>query len=241
MTIDMKAHEDAVDAYLAKLKTFLMTPDHGDGSWPNITPEQVSEARGLLLDLLGLKWSEDSDGDTPLALRLWFRRTHGMVADWAMLRREPRGEESLDAEEARELENLRTLTAVVSSTHEHLRMVQIALSEVHDRRIRKDAAVDLFMALYVPHGDWKEGPHRHEVPISLHMTEADLIAFQEEARAQGFESARTVAVYATPTRNDAPADGFKAYRDKVEAACGKVGPRYPTLRGELNIDIGRRG
>src|SRR5262249_14820646 len=132
MTIDMQQHEAAVDAVLAKLKTFLMKPDHGDGSWPDIPQEDLNLAAHPVGKALGLKWGRAVDDVAPVGVRMWHRGKLRMICDWAYVENGARDdEETDDAREARFLRNLSTVSGASAACAEELPRLHIEMADVH--------------------------------------------------------------------------------------------------------------
>jgi hypothetical protein len=241
MGTNLKKHEAAVDAYLAKLKAFLMTPDHGDGSWPDIQPDELSTGRDLMVELLDLKWGEDCDGDAPVILRMWNRRTHRMVCDWAFTSNGPRDEEPLAATEARLIANLSTVQGALASASEALRLNYTEQADLYNRKQRQQAAFTVVQVTYVPNAEW-DSAHKGETPVSLHADSEAANTFiqslQTARRGTPLTVRRQVALYAVPPYGENPADGFSEYRKRVEAAFGKVLPQFTAVR-PLNLSFGK--
>lgn len=223
---DPASHEKAVDHYLAKLKTFLMSPDHGDGSWPDIQPAALNESQELMLDMLQLKWGHDCDGDRPVRLRLWYRRTHRMVADWAFLEQGSRHDKApADKEEVRLFGNLRTLSSVIGSAAEELRMVESQLNELHLSKLREAAALEVYLVRYEPNAAWQAGEHRTDQPVSLHLTQEAADSFV----AEGFTVTRKSVRKIKPSSRDNPDGNYAAFKKKIEELSGKVLPWFDAL------------
>jgi hypothetical protein len=155
--INMKKHEAAVDACLAKLKAFLMTPDHGDGDWPNIPREVLTTADDLVGEMLDLKWGRDVDGDAPVKVRMWHRGQLRLVCDWAFIDTGPRGEESEAAQEARCLRNLSTVSAVSAACADELRRLHVEMADAHNRKLRHQAAFEVVVVTYAPTAERARG------------------------------------------------------------------------------------
>lgn len=223
---DPNTHEQAVDQYLANLKAFLMSPDHGDGSWPDIKPEALKQAQELMLDMLQLKWGHDCDSDRPVRLRLWYRRTHRLLADWAFLDVDHRERNVSPIEaEGRLLANLRTISSVMGSAAEEMRMAQNQLEEMHRRKLREAASMEVFLIRYEKNESWLAGEHLYDLPASLHFTKEAADSFV----AEGFAVERKLVKRAMPTDRDNPAGDYAEFRKKLEALCGKVLPFHAEL------------
>lgn len=121
-------HEIAVDAYLTKLKVVLMQPDHGDGSWPDITTEQLREMDGLIEEMLTLKWGSDCDGDKPVRFSIIYRRTHYLLWNCPLIN--DCDGETAEEEKRRLLDNLRSITGAIGSYNEALRLISRRLNEL---------------------------------------------------------------------------------------------------------------
>ncbi|RQR65441.1 hypothetical protein DIE18_03030 [Burkholderia sp. Bp9125] len=234
--IDMKKHEAAVDACLAKLKTFLMSPDHGDGDWPKIPREELTAADDLVGEMFDLKWGRDVDGDAPVRVRMWHRGQLRLVCDWAFIDTGPRGEESEAAQEARCLRNLSTVSAASAACADELRRLHVEMADAHSRKLRNQAAFEVVLVTYAPTAEWAAGQGRQDAPVSLHLDEGQAFAFLDETERApgGFVPERRYRMLAMPPHNESPENGFAAYRARVEALCGKVVPRYATVQS-LNL------
>jgi hypothetical protein len=237
-----KSHEAAVDAYLAKLKTFLMAPDHGDGSWPDIPREELDKTSELVHEMMELKWSHDVDGDSPVRVRIWERRQVHMVCDWAYIQNPPRDEakESADDRQARFIRNINTISAASAACAEELRRVHIEMADIHAREMRRKAAFEIHVVEYAAPQENAAGkkPSFKDDVISLHPTSEAAEQFIAEQEKQGMSMSRTIIMAATPGYRDSPTDKFAAYRAKVEAQYAQVVPSYDT-RQALNLGFVR--
>lgn len=220
------SHEAVVDAYLAKLKTFLLTPDHGDSSWPDIPRAELDDARGLIADMLQVKWGRDCDGDRPVRTLLWYRRTHRPVCDWAVLENDPppNARDPVDALEKRLLNNLSILGSVVGAASEELRRTQVELTEMALARRQQAAAVDVYLVRYHKPDNW--AGEVHDFPVSMHLTKESADAFV----AEGFAVSRVYAARkALPARSDNQADNYAEFRERLTGLTGKVLGYYANL------------
>lgn len=71
--------EDKKAMFLERLEEYLSESFGGDGGWPEISQDQVNDARDILNDLLGLKFTSDSDGDNPLRVHITNRSIERQV------------------------------------------------------------------------------------------------------------------------------------------------------------------
>lgn len=240
MRNDRTQHESAVDAYLARLKTFLMTPEHGDGSgWPDIKQEALQEAHDLSVELLELKWGVDSDLESPVKVRMWAKRAYRPVCDWAFISSGPGEGETPDATEARLLNNLSAVQGASATCADALRLIHVEMAALHNRKMRRKAAFEVVQVTYKPTAEWDAGPHKGEKPVSLHLSVADAVAFtatcpKELGLGQPPEVVRQRGYLAMPPYRENPADGFAEYRKKVTALCGQVVPHYSVVH-PLNL------
>jgi hypothetical protein len=237
-----KSHEAAVDAYLAKLKTFLMTPDHGDGSWPDIPREELDTASQLVGEMMELKWSHDVDGDSPVRVRIWERRRVHMVCDWAFIDNGPRDDstESADDRQARFIRNLSTISGASACCGDELKRLHLEMADVHSRDMRRKAAFEVHVVEYATpseSGTTKARRLKDDV-ISVHRSAEDAAQFAAEQEKEGMAMSRTIIMIATPGYQESPTDKFAAYRAKVEAQYAQVVPSYDT-RQALNLSFGR--
>jgi hypothetical protein len=236
-----KSHEDVVDAFLAKVKTFLMTPDHGDGSWPDIPREELDTASELARSMMELKWSHDVDGDSPVSVRIWERRQVHLVCDWAFIQNPPRDEEKETADErqARFIRNIQTIQGASAACGEELRRVHIEMADIHAREMRRKAAFEIHVVEYASpeSGDSKARSFKDDV-VSLHASAEDAEQFVVKQAKKGLAMTRTIIMSATPGYQDSAVDKFAEYRAKVAAQYGKVVPRYDT-RQALNLQFVR--
>ncbi|KWA84223.1 hypothetical protein WL29_22955 [Burkholderia ubonensis] len=218
-------HEARVDALLAKMKTFLMSPDHGDGSWPDIPHEELDKASVLVGEMFDLKWGEDVDGDAPVKVRMWHRGQQHMVCDWAFIDHSPRDEkESTTDQEARWLRNMSTITSASAACAEELRRLHVEMADVHSRKLRKSAAFEVYHVRYKPTPEWDGGAHGRDYPASLHRSEGEAEQFIRERETAGMVVERRSIMLATPSSRDSAADGFAEFRHKVEEHYGKLLP-----------------
>jgi hypothetical protein len=239
MTIDMKQHEAAVDAVLAKLKAFLMTPDHGDGSWPDISREGLDTAHTLTREMLDLKWGEDCDGDAPVSVRMWSRRQVRPICEWAYIAHEPRDDSEADDERhARLLSNLSSASSASAAAAEAMRQIHIEMADIHNRKLRQAAMFEVHFVHWTPPADWDCGRFGLEGPVSLHLTVTDAEQFIAEQTALGLTFSKRAVMRATPSHRDSPSNGFADYRAKVQAECGKLVHPAKT-QNELNLSFGR--
>lgn len=228
-------HEAQVDALLAKMKTFLMSPDHGDGSWPDIPHEELDKASVLVGEMFNLKWGEDVDGDAPVRVRMWHCGQQHMVCDWAFIDHSPRDEkESTTDQEARWLRNMRTITSASAACAEELRRLQVEMADVHSRKLRKSAAFEVYHVRYKPTPEWDGGANGKDYPASIHRTDEDAQQFIAEQEKAGMTVDRQSIMFALPSSRDNPADRFAEYRYKVEAQYGQLLPDM-TMRQQLNL------
>jgi hypothetical protein len=237
-----KKHEAAVDAYLAKLKTFLMTPDHGDGSWPDIPREELDTGNGLVHEMMELKWGTDVDRDSPVRVRIWERRQVHLLCDWAYIQNPPRDEETEPADErqARFLRNIQTISSASAACAEELRRVHLEMADIHARELRRKAAFDVHVVEYAAPQDNASGKKRSfkDDVISVHPTAEAAEQFIVEQEKHGMTLTRTIIMSATPGYQDSPTDKFAEYRAKVNAQFEKVVPSYET-RQALNLQFVR--
>lgn len=223
MTID-KQHEAAVDAYLAKLKAVLMTPDHGDGSWPDIPTERLHEMDGLVEEMLSLKWGEDCDGDKPVRFSMFYRRTHRLV--WDSPLRLDRDGETAEAESRRLLGNLSSITGAIGSYNDELQHIEQRLDELARREACIAATFPVWQVRYSKPENWLASENKHDQPASLHLSEEAAAAFVPPA---GFEKGKTVRRWAVPDTYASPTDNFAEYRAKVAGASEAVVPQFGVL------------
>ena len=225
MTINMKKHEAAVDKALAKLKTFLMKPDHGDGEWPKVSDEELTKAYDLVGEVLDLKWGQDVDGDAPVRVRIWHRAQEHPVADFAFIAHGPhREDESADAREARWLSNLNTISSASAACAEELRRLHIEMADVRSRTLRKNAAFEVYPVRYKPTPEWDSGVHGRDYPASLHKSEADAEQFIQEQEKLGMVVDKRSIMLTTPSFQDSPSDRFAGFQRKVAEHFGKLLP-----------------
>ena len=235
-----KKHEAAVDAVLAKLKTFLMAPNHGDGGWPDIPREELDAAAELVREVVDIKWGRDVDDDSPVRVRMWHRGQVRMVCDWAFIDNGPRDEsrETADARQERFMRNISTISSVQASCAEELKRVHIEMADVHSRDKRKRAAFEVHYVRYKATPEWDAGEHRKYEPASVHLTEEDAERFIAERAKAGMTVSYHVVKRAVPGYRDSDAEGFAEYRQKVADNCGKLLPDFK-LTTELNLQHGR--
>lgn len=217
-------HEAAVDQYLANLKLFLMEPDHGDNSWPTITPEQLHEANSLVAYMLSLKWGEDCDHAKPVTISMNYRRTHRLV--WDIPLRVSPEDEATETESRRLLRNLRVITGALGSYTEELRHIERRLDELARLDVCAAASFPVWLARYSKSEVWMAGEHKYDQPASLHLSEEAARAFIPP---EGFTKGKIVPRWAIPGTYDSPADNFADYRKRVAAACEALGPQFRWL------------
>ncbi|KVP75294.1 hypothetical protein WJ96_05925 [Burkholderia ubonensis] len=234
MTIDMKQHEAAVDAALANLKTFLMTPDHGDGSWPDIPQEELGQARDLVGEMFDLKWGRDVDDDSPVRVRIWHKGQERMVCDWAFIDTGPRVDEAAEAQEARWLRNMNTISSASAACAEELRRLHIEMADVHARKLRRNAAFEVHQVRYQRPPGWSAGENIKDYPVSIHLTAADADAFIATQAQAGVKAEVRAILKALPSSRERADDGFAEYRRKVEEQCGKLLGGFQ-VRQDLNL------
>lgn len=223
-TNEQKKHEGRVDAYLAKLKAVLMAPDHGDGSWPDIQPEQLREVDGLVAKLLELKWGRDCDGDQPVRFAMHYRRSHRLVWDLPV-RLDNGADETIAAARQRLMGNLRTVSGGLRSYSEELHRIEQHLDELARREACLAAATPVWLVLYKKNEDWLAGEHKHDQPASLHLSEDAAAAFAPE----GFERGVVKRRWAVPSTYANPTNNFAEYRAQLAAQCEAVAPRARVL------------
>lgn len=222
MANDTKQHEAAVDAYLAKLRGFLMTPDHSDTAWPTIPAGDMATLDGLVRDLLLLKWSQDCDGDMPVKFRAWNRRTHLLA--WDVPVRQGEEGESDDAYSQRLLANLRTVSGALST---YSRMVEQLHNELDALRRHKACAAAAFPVFLARYRDINPEPaFSNDTPASLHVTLEALEAFVPPP---GFVRVKVSQRWAVPGLYEDSAENFAAYRATVVAQCGQLRPLHREL------------
>jgi len=227
---DLK-HEKQVDQYLAKLKAFLMTPDHGGGDWPEISDDKLDAAQELVCDLLLLKWGQDCDESMPVKYALWSRSTQRLP--WDIPLQTTRNKEAFKDENSRLLSNMRIISGAISTYSDELQRTADRLKEIALRQVCIAAAFPVFQVRYskpkVTDGEAKEtvqGIHKNDPPASIHLSAEEADAFVPPAE---FNKLRTIKRWAVPSLHADPTDDFAKFRAEVAAASNKILPLYQVL------------
>lgn len=212
-------HAEHVEAYLAKMRAFLMQPNHANGEWPDISNDELQAGADLAREMFDLKWSNDCDGDSPVRFKLFNRRHFRLLWD-IPLANEPREEEADEAAEKRLHSNLRTIAGAIASFGHELNVTHEHLDRINRQRRCNAASFKLLMVDYEKTADI--GGDRL---CSLHMSQADADAFKPE----GLVVKKVHTVRATPDLYADQTDNFAEYRKSISAKCGQVLKRYPDI------------
>ncbi len=218
-------HEKQVNAYLARLKDFLMVPNHSDDSWPTISDKEFGAGAELVSDLIDLKWARDCDQDSPVRFTMFQRRTHRLVWD-APIRNTSSSREVPAAQLELSLHhNLRMTCAAAACYAEEAGRIQRQLEELARDKVCAAAAVPVFLVLYKPDLDWN-AKYQFDRPVSMHATKEEADAF---AAPEGLERLKVLPQWAVPSTYAEQERNFAAFRAEVRGASGKVVPRHGAL------------
>lgn len=216
-----QTHEAAVEAYLAEVRAFLLTPNHASGDWPVIPNDEFEAGLNLVRQLTDLKWAQDCDGDSPINIHMVDRRRFRLVTPM-VVSASPRGEETLDAEEARLMSDLRSVVCVASACGSELGHLERQLDQVRRTRATRAAAFEVFMVRYKTPADY---PHQLDRPVSLHGNRADAEAFD----CGEFQRESIGPYLATPDLYADPANQYGEFRAKLAAQYDRVLPFRATF------------
>ena len=211
--------ENRVDEYLAKAKLVLMAYNHGEASWPGITTAEFNEVKGLVDELLMLKWDRDCDGAKPVGVVLWDKATHQMP--WTIPLKIEVEEESISVENTRLLSNMRIVSGAISAYAEELHRMEQRLAELASQVIRNHAAFPVFQVNYQK----TEGANVLHAR-SLHLREVAARAFIPPA---GFKKQEIMQRWAVPRSGSNPTNDFEHYRTKVSDVCETLVTQFDVL------------
>lgn len=76
------SQNEKVQTIIAKIQSFLATPNLSGNDWPEISPKEMQEFQEICLAVADAKWGEDCDGDSPIRVLSFSRRTHELP--WSM-------------------------------------------------------------------------------------------------------------------------------------------------------------
>lgn len=216
-------HEQSVDALLAKMREFLITPAYDqDGGWPTIDWKLIHEAEDLTLDLVKIKWGMDVDNDLPIKVKFINRKVE--YSPWDITLDHRPDNESLVQLEARLLRNLRMTNGAINAYSESARGIQHELDSLFLKRIKKAAAIKIVLVTYEKNDEWNAGKFTHDRPSSIHATEADADNFNPE----GFVKTRKDWCAATPTKGDFESK-FKEYFTELDTLYNAVLPARESI------------
>lgn len=171
-----EGHELQMSDLFAKLKTFLMTPDHGDGSsWPDISVEELREARTLIRELLLLKWGKDCDGDEPVTLSLLYRRKSRLP--WDIPLSLSSMDETPEQEKERVQQNLYRISGAIASYAQALEQHTRQLQDIQRAEVAKSYEFPVYVVAYSSFPEEWKAQHKNDHPCSLHASPEDARAF----------------------------------------------------------------
>lgn len=162
------SHESEVDAFLAELRAYLITPNPAAQEWPEISDQELIQGQMLVGQLVDLKWGRDYAGHSPLKYQLLSRAHSRLLWDTPI-----RNEGSLSGNELERVqqENLAICSSAIKAYAEKIAHLSLAMENGRRERVREAAAISIWVRtltkggqeFFSIHGD-EESACNAEVP-----------------------------------------------------------------------------